>query len=585
MRKYRLVAKKGEGTFSEVLKAQNVKDGKYHAIKCMKNRFESIDQVNNLREIQALRRLSPHEHVISLEEVLYDQPTGRLALVFELMEANLYELIRGRRHYLQPSLIKSYMWQLMKSLDHMHKKGIFHRDIKPENILIESATEVGRGLKLADFGSCRGIYSKQPYTEYISTRWYRAPECLLTDGYYGPEMDLWGAGCVMFEITSLYPLFPGSNEVDQINRIHKVLGTPSAEILNKFKAKGASHISFDFPAQKGIGIPSLIPHAAPEAVDLIVKLLKYDAAERITAREAMRHPYFKDIREAEAKQQAEASARQAAAPPAAAAVAAPAASVAAQPSSNTKPLPQLVPSDQSTVRSVADNSSVGHYQQQQQGQQHYLMAQKQQGQQSNAGYMAAVQQQQLHLQQQQLHLQQQQQLKGNSMVGGGTNTNTQIGSSLPPIGMTANKFGSSAASNNIDPKTGRTILGMGAANTAMSNNNANNSSTQPKRRKKYRIGLAAQQRSVQNSDSMMKAYGVASTNGVSGGGSKYGADQSSMAGGGGGGGYVHYNGSKVNTGANNMNMMGGGYGANTGASSYGGYQSKNGGGGGGNRKY
>jgi len=301
MRKYRLVAKKGEGTFSEVLKAQNVKDGKYHAIKCMKNRFDSIDQVNNLREIQALRRLSPHEHIISLEEVLYDQPTGRLALVFELMDANLYELIRGRRHYLSPQLIRSYMWQLMKSLDHMHKKGIFHRDIKPENILIESTTDIGKGLKLADFGSCRGIYSKQPYTEYISTRWYRAPECLLTDGFYGPEMDLWGAGCVMFEITSLYPLFPGSNEVDQISRIHKVLGTPSDEILNKFRSKGASNISFDFPPQKPMGIPQLIPHAAPECIDLVVKLLKYDANERITAREAMRHPYFKESRESEAK--------------------------------------------------------------------------------------------------------------------------------------------------------------------------------------------------------------------------------------------------------------------------------------------
>lgn len=301
MRKYRLVAKKGEGTFSEVLKAQNVKDGRYHAIKCMKNRFESIDQVNNLREIQALRRLSPHEHIITLEEVLYDQPTGRLALVFELMDANLYELIRGRRHYLNPNLIKSYMWQLMKSLDHMHRKGIFHRDIKPENILIENCTDVGRGLKLADFGSCRGIYSKQPYTEYISTRWYRAPECLLTDGYYGPEMDMWGAGCVMFEITSLYPLYPGSNEVDQISRIHKVLGTPSQEILQKFRSKGASHISFDFPPQKGIGIPQLVPHAGVDAIDLMVKLIKYDASERISAREAMRHPYFRDVREAESQ--------------------------------------------------------------------------------------------------------------------------------------------------------------------------------------------------------------------------------------------------------------------------------------------
>lgn len=239
--------------------------------------------------------------MITLEEVLYDQPTGRLALVFELMDANLYELIRGRKHYLNVQLVRSYMWQLMKSLDHMHKKGIFHRDIKPENILIESTTDVGRGLKLADFGSCRGIYSKQPYTEYISTRWYRAPECLLTDGYYGPEMDLWGAGCVMFEITSLFPLFPGTNEVDQINRIHKVLGSPSPEMLQKFKSKGASHISFDFPVQKGIGIPHLIPHASPDAIDLIEKLLKYDASERMTAREAMRHPYFKELREAEAK--------------------------------------------------------------------------------------------------------------------------------------------------------------------------------------------------------------------------------------------------------------------------------------------
>ena len=171
------MAKKGEGTFSEVLKAQCIKNGKYVAIKCMKNHFDSLDQVNNLREIQALRRLSPHGNIIKLLEVLYDQPTGRLALVFELMDMNIYELIRGRRHYVAEDRIRTYMYQLVKSMDHMHRNGIFHRDIKPENILIMDDC-----LKLADFGSCRGIYSKQPYTEYISTRWYRAPSVFSRTG-------------------------------------------------------------------------------------------------------------------------------------------------------------------------------------------------------------------------------------------------------------------------------------------------------------------------------------------------------------------------------------------------------------------
>ena len=219
------------------------------------------------------------------------------------MDGNLYEIIRGRKHYLNPQLIKGYMWQLMKSLDHMHKKGIFHRDIKPENILTDNGCEVGYGLKLADFGSCRGIYSKQPYTEYISTRWYRAPECLLTDGYYGPEMDMWGAGCVMFEITTLFPLFPGKDETDQIARIHKIIGT-KPESIAKLKGKGASHINFDFPHEKGTGIVEHLQHCAPEAVDLLLRLLKYDAAERITARDAMRHPYFKEMREFETRKQA-----------------------------------------------------------------------------------------------------------------------------------------------------------------------------------------------------------------------------------------------------------------------------------------
>lgn len=140
-------------------------------------------QVNNLREVQALRRLSPHPNIVTLHEVLYDQPSGRLALVFELMECNIYELIRGRKTPLPEEQVKTYAFQLMRAVDHMHRHGIFHRDIKPENLLVSNNL-----LKLADFGSCRGSNSKRPFTEYISTRWYRAPECLLTDGHYGAEM-------------------------------------------------------------------------------------------------------------------------------------------------------------------------------------------------------------------------------------------------------------------------------------------------------------------------------------------------------------------------------------------------------------
>eukprot|EP00696_Hemimastix_kukwesjijk_P014746 gnl/Hemi2/28792_TR9546_c0_g1_i1.p1 gnl/Hemi2/28792_TR9546_c0_g1~~gnl/Hemi2/28792_TR9546_c0_g1_i1.p1 ORF type:complete len:388 (+),score=25.08 gnl/Hemi2/28792_TR9546_c0_g1_i1:169-1332(+) len=294
MHKYRLLGKKGEGTFSEVMKAQSLENGKHHAIKRMKHRYSSYEQVYNLREVQALRRLSPHANIVKMIEVIYDQPSGSLSLVFELMDVNIYELIKDRTDYLPEKLTKLYMFQLLKAVYHMHKNGIFHRDIKPENILIKNES-----LKLADFGSCKGIYSRPPYTEYISTRWYRAPECILTDGYYGYKMDLWGVGCVMFEVMSLYPLFPGKNELDQIQRIHDIVGTPKPEVLRKIKRRPAMRIRF--PQRHASGLSRLLPHASPEFVDLITKLLAYDPEARYSAGQALRHPYFADLREAEGR--------------------------------------------------------------------------------------------------------------------------------------------------------------------------------------------------------------------------------------------------------------------------------------------
>jgi len=209
------------------------------------------------------------------------------------MEQNMYEWVRGRRHHFPEAKVKQYIYQLMKSIDHMHRNGIFHRDIKPENVLLAEDM-----LKLADFGSCRGIYSKQPFTEYISTRWYRAPECLLTDGYYNYKMDIWGVGCVFFEILTFVPLFPGENELDQIHKIHNILGTPPQDLLDKFQ-KVASHMTFNFPPVEGTGFERLMSNGSLEAKQLIKKMLAYNPEDRISARQVLKDPYFRELREME----------------------------------------------------------------------------------------------------------------------------------------------------------------------------------------------------------------------------------------------------------------------------------------------
>ncbi|KAB5562518.1 hypothetical protein PHYPO_G00018690 [Pangasianodon hypophthalmus] len=289
---YKIIKKIGEGTFSEVMRVQNLKDGKHYACKTMKQSINSLEQAHNLREVQAMKRLSLHPNILQLHEVIFDKDTRTLSLICELMEMNIYELIRGRQYPLSESKVKNYMYQLCKALDHMHSNGIFHRDVKPENILIKHDV-----LKLADFGSSRSVYCKPPHTEYISTRWYRAPECLLTDGYYSLKMDMWSAGCVFFEILSLNPLFPGTNEVDQVSKIHDVLGTPDSTVLQKFKQSRV--MPFDFLPRKGCGLSQLIPHCSAPSLSLLYQMLAYDPDERISPRAALQHTCFRELRLAE----------------------------------------------------------------------------------------------------------------------------------------------------------------------------------------------------------------------------------------------------------------------------------------------
>ncbi|XP_051476275.1 MAPK/MAK/MRK overlapping kinase isoform X1 [Apus apus] len=294
MYNYKPVCKIGEGTFSDVLKTLSLRDAKYYACKRMKQPFQSMKQVNDLREVQALRRLNPHPHIITLHEVIFDKKDGTLSLICELMDLSIYELIKGRTKPLPEKKLKNYMYQLCKSLDYIHRNGIFHRDVKPENILIKKNT-----LKLGDFGSCTNIYSKQPHTDYVCTRWYQAPECLLTNGYYSYKMDVWSAGCVFYEMASFQPLFPGYNELDQISKIHDILGTPASKTLLKFKQSRIA--SFDFPIKKGKGVPPHVHNLSAKGFSLLYAMLKYDPDERIAAHQALQHPYFQELWGADAQ--------------------------------------------------------------------------------------------------------------------------------------------------------------------------------------------------------------------------------------------------------------------------------------------
>lgn len=206
-----------------------------------------------------------------------------------LLSYTLYILNRNRAQYLSISKVRRYMQQILKALKYMHERDIFHRDIKPENILIKNDT-----IKIADLGSSKGCLATHPYTEYISTRWYRAPECLMTDGYYDRSMDIWGLGTVLFEVITLSPLFQGNNELDQIHKIFKILGTPDREVISRFM-KHYTHMELNIAPVRGVGLEKLMPsHVPPECVDLMYRMLVIDPLKRITAEAALQHEFFKE---------------------------------------------------------------------------------------------------------------------------------------------------------------------------------------------------------------------------------------------------------------------------------------------------
>jgi protein kinase len=283
MQRYKFIRQLGDGTYGSVIKAVNKQTGEVVAIKKMKRKFYSWDECMNLREVKSLRKLN-HVNVVKLKEVIREN--DELFFVFEFMESNLYQACKERDKAFPEAKIRNIIFQVLSGLAYMHKHGFFHRDLKPENLLISKDS-----VKLADFGLAREIRSRPPYTEYVSTRWYRAPEVLLRAKNYNSPTDIWAIGAIMAELYLMRPLFPGSSEPDQIFKICSVLGTPSQQAWPD-GVRLAAAMNFKFPNFVATPLSALIPNASQEALELMTEMMRYDPQKRPTAAQCLQHPYF-----------------------------------------------------------------------------------------------------------------------------------------------------------------------------------------------------------------------------------------------------------------------------------------------------
>lgn len=290
MEKYQVHKQVGAGAFASVSKATNKATSEVVAIKKMKKKFANWDECLSLNEIKSLTKLK-HPNIIKLIEVI--RSNDELFCVFEFAQQTIYSLYLSYKEKGQPvpePLIKSFIFQTVQGLAFMHKNGFFHRDMKPENLLLCD----GNIVKIADFGLAREIRSRPPYTEYVSTRWYRAPELLLKSPNYNSPVDIYALGCIMAELYNQCPLFAGSSEIDQLNKICSVLGTPNYNTWNDGMLL-ASKIHYTFPQFTTMDLSNVIPSAGDVALSLVRDMLNLDPFKRPTAAQILQHAYFADV--------------------------------------------------------------------------------------------------------------------------------------------------------------------------------------------------------------------------------------------------------------------------------------------------
>jgi len=293
--KYEIKRRLGKGAYGIVWKAVDHETGDTVALKKIFDAFRNCtDAQRTFREIMFLQEFSEHDNVIKLKNVLKANNDKDIYLVFDFMDTDLHAVIK-KGNILKDIHKRYIMYQVLKACNYLHSGNVIHRDLKPSNILLDSDCFV----KVCDFGLARSLtHLKQTeqignpaLTEYVATRWYRAPEILLASPRYTKGVDMWSIGCILAELLLGKPLFPGSSTLNQIEKIMSVINRPSRADIDSIQSEYGHSILERASARARKSLRDVIPNSPPDAVDLMEQLLVFNPEKRLSAQECLSQSY------------------------------------------------------------------------------------------------------------------------------------------------------------------------------------------------------------------------------------------------------------------------------------------------------
>ncbi|XP_061470412.1 cyclin-dependent kinase 16 isoform X1 [Rhineura floridana] len=282
--------KLGEGTYATVYKGKSKLTDNLVALKEIRLEHEEGAPCTAIREVSLLKDLK-HANIVTLHDIIHTEKS--LTLVFEYLDKDLKQYLDDCGNVINMHNVKLFLFQLLRGLAYCHRQKVLHRDLKPQNLLINERGE----LKLADFGLARAkSIPTKTYSNEVVTLWYRPPDILLGSTEYSTQIDMWGVGCIFYEMSTGRPLFPGSTVEEQLHFIFRILGTPNEEtwpgILSNEEFR-----AYNYPKYRPEALINHAPRLDNDGADLLGKLLQFEGRKRISADEAMRHLFFHSLGE------------------------------------------------------------------------------------------------------------------------------------------------------------------------------------------------------------------------------------------------------------------------------------------------